>query len=114
MRELRTVQEQYNRRLPVGAMLFCCLLVCARSYGQASASPPAIGLSATDVFAAFHLPPLRDTQDQPFMKSLGGIGLLKRARTLGVTFSDTTSAWKRAGAQLQELEKADDSVAARE
>ncbi len=97
------------RSLSIAAILACSALFPALTLGQSLGVAPAAKLSATDLFADFHLPPLKDTPDQTLLKQANSLQVLKRAHTLGLSSLDALAAWRRAGALLHQNEKAVES-----
>lgn len=90
--------------MPRAAILVCLALpfpaVCQN---QNLGTPPALTVDATNLYTAFSLPPLRDTQQGGLAGVLSSTQVGSRATTLGLNGQSALNAWSAAGGLLQSL-----------
>ncbi len=74
-------------------------LLAAQS-GSTQGDPPGrdqpLALGARDIFAFYHLPPLKDGADDPLYREAQSLQVLSRARALHLDAHSATDAWKSA------------------
>ena len=92
-------------------LLACCVVLSrAAVFAQSATAPPAIQLSATDLFKEFRLPALKDAAGTQLTRETADVRVLKRAHTLGLTSTDAIAAWHTASALLRDAERIDQTA----
>lgn len=67
---------------------------------------PGAGLGATDIYSEFRLPPYKDWSSGPLGDKTRSLGVVRRARTLGLNASTATEAWRDAETRFSASEPA--------
>ena len=86
-----------HRRIYLTAV---ALFVAARLTAQFHGPPPATGMHPIDIFKAMHLPPFQDGGSGPLASAISALQVVSRAKTLGISGSSATNAWRDADEML--------------